>query len=170
MGPAGRESERARPDGSTRLRLVDLATSSGTFPLGGGLACILTPTSERARIAGEIAAAVIGPRTTDVNGTMEIAGRYVALQSLPSPLLAPSAPRTIDRRMLEEVWYTACANQRAELEAAHAARRLERHRSEAALERVRQRARVLADRLTPPEPGPAPIAVPEAAPDPMIEI
>ena len=84
MGPAGRESERARPDGSTRLRLVDLATSSGTFPLGGGLACILTPTSERlAHRNARLLAAVIGPRSTDVNGTMEIAGRYVALQSLP---------------------------------------------------------------------------------------
>ena len=169
MGPAGTESERARPDGSTRLRLVDLATSSGTFPLGGGLACVLTPTSERSRIATEIAAAVIGPRSTDVNGTMEIAGRYVALQSLPSPLLGPSAAPTVDRALLEDVWRTACANQRAELEAEHAARRLERHRTEAALERVRQRAIVLADRVAPPE-LPAPTVVPDPTPDPMVEI
>ncbi len=169
MGPAGRESERARPDGSTRLRLVDLATSSGTFPLGGGLACILTPTSERSRIASEIAAAVIGPRSTDVNGTMEIAGRYVALQSLPSPLLGPSAAPTVGRALLEEVWRSACTDQRAELESEHAARRLERHRTEAALERVRQRAVVLANRLAPPEP-PAPVVVPDPTPDPMVEI
>jgi hypothetical protein len=147
MGRAGTKSEHTRLDGSTRLRVVDLVTSAGTFPLGGGLACVLTPTSERARIASEIASAVIGPRTSDASGTMEIAGRYVALHSLPSPLLGPRSAPTVDRALLEQVWRSACVNHRAEIEAAHAARRLERHRSRAELERVHQRARVLPDRV-----------------------
>jgi hypothetical protein len=163
MGPADTKSEHTRLDGSTRLRVIDLATSSGTFPLGGGLACVLTPTSERTRIASEIAGAVIGPRTSDVNGTMEIAGRYVALHSLPTPLLGPRSAPTVDRALLEQVWRSSCMNHRAEIEVAHAARRLERHRSRAELERLHQPARVLPDRVAAMSEAEAAIGGPELA-------
>jgi hypothetical protein len=65
--------------------------------------------------------------------------------------------------LLEQVWHSACAHRRAELESEHAAHRLDRHRSEAALERVRQRARAIAERAAEPP-------SPPAAPDPFAAI
>ncbi len=160
-----------RPGGDTRLRLVDLVTPRGQVELGGGLACVATEPAERADVASAIARAVIGPRTPDVRGTIEIAGQYVELHSLPAPLLRPSAPATVDAELFAELWAKTCAHQRAELEAAHAARRLERHRTDAAIERARRRllrsdvprAAVVA---AVPEPvaEPEPIAIDEVTP------
>jgi hypothetical protein len=180
MGAEGTQG-RARPDASTRLRLVDVVTSVGTFPFGGGLSCVLAGADDRAQLALDLANAMIGPRGSDVDGTVEIAGRLVALPSLPAPLLAPSAARTINRALLEQIWRSACARHRADIESEHAARRLERHRSEAALEQAHLRARALAERSAPvisvavPEPDPTPElrppqSEPEPEPDPMSDV
>jgi hypothetical protein len=136
--PRGQGNGR-RPGGDTRLRLVDLVTPRGYADLGGGLACVVTEPAERADVAEAIARAVIGPRSADVTGTIEIAGQYVELQSLPAPLLRPSASPSVDVELFVELWTKTCAQHRAELEAEHAARRLDRHRTDAAIERARRR-------------------------------
>jgi hypothetical protein len=130
---------------------------------------VLTSSDQCTEIATHLSNAVIGPRSADVGGTMEIAGRYVALHSLPAPLLGPSAAVVIDDLLLEQVWQSAFARRRAELESEHAARRLDRHRSEAALERVRQRARAVAERAAEPQPPPPPVPDPFAAIAPRLE-
>jgi hypothetical protein len=168
---SGTQSGAPGPDASTRLRLVELVSAHGSFPFGGGLACVLTTADQCTEIATHLSRAVIGPRSSDVGGTMEIAGRYVALHSLPAPLLGPSAAVIIDDSLLEQIWQSACAGRRAELESEHAARRLDRHRSEAALERVRQRASAVAERAAEPQapPPPPPAPDPFAAITPRIE-
>src|SRR2546423_6759329 len=137
-GDSGREHR--GPDAATRLRLLSVQTAGGPFEFGGGLACVHTPPAARTAVAEEIARAVIGPRAAGVDGTLEIAGRYVALHSLPAPLLRPSAAATIDRSMLDDLWRDMCAQEHAEVAATHAARRLDRHRTDAAIERARERA------------------------------
>src|SRR5262245_8456204 len=131
MQPGSLGSDSERPDASTRLRLVALEMAGGSFRFGGGIGCVQTGASQRAAAAEAIARAVIGPRSTGVSGSIDIAGRLVALESLPAPLLKPSAVATIDRMHLDAVWADACARQRADLDAVHAQRRLERHRAEA---------------------------------------
>jgi len=166
MQSGGSERERSRPDAATRLRLVSLETDSGRLDLGGGLACVDARADDRHLVAQMIARAVIGPRQRDIDGTIEIAGRYVALQSLPAPLLRPSAAATIDAALFDELWRTTSAQQRADLEAAHAQRRLERHRTDAAIERARGRANALTARAASPAPPPAPVTerLPEHSP------
>jgi len=137
--------ERAREDQmqadtSTRLRLVEISTPGGHLRIGGGFACVLAPPHERRTAARWIAATVAGPRPPGGDGTIEIAGRFVAARCLPSPLLAPSAPSVVDCVVLRAQWRTVWDRRCAELDAAHAARRFERHRAEAALDRARARA------------------------------
>ncbi len=117
------------------------------------------PTRGRA-VAQAIARAVIGPRPDDVDGSLEIAGQFVALQSLPAPLLRPSAASTVDRSLLDELGRRGRAERRVVVQAAHAAQRLERHRTEAEIERVQGRAETLAARM-------ATIALPAASPEPQ---
>ena len=133
------------PDTSTRLRLVEVRTPGGALRLGGGLACVLAAPAQRSLAARWIAAAVAGPRPDDVDGTVEIAGRFVSVRSLPSPLLPPSVPSALGREILRAQWRAACAARHDEIAAQHAARRLARHRAEAALERARQRVAELPD-------------------------
>jgi hypothetical protein len=146
---------------------VALETESGRLDFGGGVACVDAGAAGCRLVAETIARAVIGPRHRDVDGTIEIAGRYVALQSLPAPLLRPSAPATIDHAMFDEMWRTTSAQQRADLEAAHAQRRLERHRTDAAIERARDRANALAARAAAAPPVAAPVFTPVAPPAPV---
>jgi len=134
-------------DLSTRLRLVEVQTPGGALPLGGGFACVLASPSARSAAARWIATTVVGPRPSGADGTIEIAGRFVSARSLPSPLLPPSAPSVLGQEALRAQWRLVWAQRRDELAAAHASRRLARHRSEAAYERARARL-----------PAPAPIA------------
>jgi hypothetical protein len=157
MQPGDLGSDSARPNDATRLRLVALELPAGSFRFGGGIGCVQTGATHRSDAAAAIARAVIGPRAADVAGSIDIAGRLVALESLPAPLLKPSAVATIDRMYLDAVWADACARQRADLDAVHAQHRLERHRVEAAIERARQRAEA-------PEPLPV---VPVPPPEPV---
>src|SRR4051794_29321926 len=169
MQAGGNRPEDGRPDASTRLRLLSLSTPAGLVEFGGGLACVHARPDARHDVAGSIARAVIGPRTDDIDGTLEIAGRRVELHRLPAPLLRPSAPATIDRSILDELWRRARSQIRVEVQAAHAARRLDRHRTEAAIEHARARAQRLearaaacAQSIAPPEPEPEPeVACPD---------
>jgi hypothetical protein len=169
MQPGGTQREQGRPDVATRLRLVTLDTPDGRLDFGGGVACVTTDPTSRPFAAESIARAVIGPRRREIDGTIEIAGRFVALQSLPAPLLRPSAPATIDDALFDEMWRATSAQQRADLEAAHAQRRLERHRTDAAIERARGRATALSARAATTPPTPAAVAGPptELAPAPV---
>ncbi len=165
MQAAGKPSERESVSTATRLRLLSLGTPAGPVEFGGGLACIRTLPDMRSAIAQVIAQAVIGPRPAEVDGTLEIAGRFVALQSLPAPLLRPGAASTVDRSLLGEYGRRGRAQRRAAVQAAHAARRLERHRTEAEIERAHERAESLAARVAmaarqaPPAPEPADVVV-----------
>ncbi|MGQ0824313.1 MAG: hypothetical protein ACT4OX_04640 [Actinomycetota bacterium] len=136
-----------QPDTSTRLRLVEVRTPGGDLRLDGGFAGVLAAPAARSAAARWIATAVAGPRPAGADGTIEIAGRFVSVRSLPSPLLAPSAPSVIGREVLRAQWQVAWAARRDDLAAAHSSRRLARHRAEAALERARRRAEGLAARV-----------------------
>jgi hypothetical protein len=160
MQPGGTQREQGRPDVATRLRLITLETPDGRLDFGGSVACVATDPTTRPYAAEAIARAVIGPRRREVDGTIEIAGRFVALQSLPAPLLSPSAPATVDDALFDEMWRATSAQQRADLEAAHAQRRLERHRTDAAIERARGRANALTARATSAPPEPQTVATP----------
>jgi hypothetical protein len=169
MQAAEKQPEREGVSAATRLRLLSLSTPAGPVEFGGGLACIRTPPDTRPAIADAIARAVIGPRPADVDGTLDIAGRLVALQSLPAPLLLPGAASTVDRSLLGELGRRGRAQRRADVQAAHAARRLERHRTEAEVDRAHERAESLAARMAiaaeqapPPEPE---AAAPGMTPD-----
>jgi hypothetical protein len=155
----GNQTDHRPPTRATRLRLLAL----GPLDIGGGLSCVHVAPEQRAAVAEAIARSVIGPRPVALEGTVEIAGRLVALGSLPAPLLRPSASATIDRAYLDTVWREACARRRGDLEAAHAARRLDRHRTDAAIERARQRAIAAAVPAAAPEPEPRP------EPEPMLD-
>ncbi len=126
-------------DATTRIRLLALETERGRLDIGGLGACVCAPVGVGCSVADTIARAVIGPRAAGVDGVVEIAGQHVALHCLPAPLLRPSAPPTIDRAVLEDLWHDTCAPRRAKVAAEHAARRLERHRTIVAIERVHQR-------------------------------
>ncbi len=167
MQAGGNRPEHRGPDAATRLRLLSLTTPGGPFEFGGGLACVHTRPDSRSAVAETIARAVIGPRPADIDGTLDIAGRFVALRSLPAPLLSPSAASTVDRSMLDELWRRARAQYRADLQAAHSARRLERHRTEAAIERAHDRAENFAARMAAIAPAPPP---PEPEPEPEPEV
>ena len=117
MQAAGKQPEHERLGAGTRLRLLSLTTPAGPVEFGGGLACIGAGAEMRSAIAAAIAQAVIGPRHAEVDGTLEIAGRFVALQSLPAPLLRPSAAATVARSMLDEFGRRGLAQRRADLEA-----------------------------------------------------
>lgn len=147
MQAAGKQPEHERLGAGTRLRLLSLTTPAGPVEFGGGLACIGAGAEMRSAIAAAIAEAVIGPRHAEVDGTLEIAGRFVALRSLPSPLLRPSAASTVDRSMLDEFGRRGLAQRRADLEAEHAAHRLALHRTEAAIEQARRHAERLTARM-----------------------
>jgi hypothetical protein len=152
----------SRPSTTTRLRLMDLTLAGTRADFGGGLASVFVSASERTPMANAIASAVIGPRPAGVAGTIEIAGRYVDLQTLPAPLLRPSAAPLVDRPLLDDLWQEVCAQRRARIEAAYASRRLLRQRVAASLERARTRARELAVVPAPAEP---PVAfAPEVVP------
>ncbi len=126
-----------------RLRLVSLRVPGVSLDIGGGHACVHTAAATRTDVADAIAHAVIGPRAPGVDGTVEIAGRLVALLSLPAPLLTPSAAPTIDDAILSELWRRACTQRRTNAIAAHEACRRERHRTATAIERARVRAEEL---------------------------
>jgi hypothetical protein len=152
----------ARQSSVTRLRLMDLTLAPGRWgDFGGGLACAFVSGSDRTPMANAIANAVIGPRPPEVAGTIEIAGRYVDLQSLPAPLLRPSAAPLVDRPLLDDLWQEVCVQRRARIESAHASRRLLRHRVAASLERARTRAQELAASPTKAEPSIAVVPAPE---------
>jgi hypothetical protein len=158
-------ADRARPGAGTRLRLMDLSLAGNHAEFGGGLASVFVGTSDRTPVANAIASAVIGPRPAGITGTIEIAGRYVDLQTLPAPLLRPSATPLVDRLLLDDLWQEVCGQRRARIEAAHASRRVLRHRVGASLERARERARELAEPPA-PAPAPAPVEAPVVAPAP----
>lgn len=149
-------------DISTRLRLVEVQTPGGALPLGGGFACVLASPSARSAAARWIATTVVGPRPSGADGTIEIAGRFVSARSLPSPLLPPSAPSVLGQEALRAQWRLVWAQRRDELAAAHASRRLARHRAEAAYERARARLPVPA-----PVAAPAPVGV--VPPEPLAD-
>jgi hypothetical protein len=162
MQAAGKQAEQEGLGAATRLRLVSLSTPAGPVEFGGGLACIRTPPDMRTAIAEAIAQAVIGPRPVEVDGILEIGGQLVALQGLPEPLLRLDAASTVDRSLLGELGRRGRAQRRAAVQAAHAARRLERHRTEAEIERAHERGQSFAARMAlaavqvpPPEPEPA---------------
>jgi hypothetical protein len=160
-------AEETRPNTATRLRLMDLSLAGNRAEFGGGLASVFVGTSDRTPVANAIASAVIGPRPAGISGTIEIAGRYVDLQTLPAPLLRPSATPWVDRLLLDDLWQEVCGQRRARIEAAHASRRLLRHRVGVSLERARERARELAEPPAPaPAPAPEPVEVPVVAPAP----
>ena len=104
MQSGGTQREHGRPDVATRLRLLSLEMPDGRLELGGGVSCVATDAATRRLAAESIARAVIGPRRREIDGTIEIAGRFVALQSLPAPLLRPSAAATIDGALFDELW------------------------------------------------------------------
>jgi hypothetical protein len=139
MHPGDSDSAHRATDRDTRLRLLSLNTPIGEIHFGGALACVLTDTDVRAAVATGISRAVIGPRVHDIDGALDIAGRVVALQSLPAPLLAPSEPVVVDSAATAKMWQDLCRARRGEIESAHAARRLDRHRIDAAIERARER-------------------------------
>jgi hypothetical protein len=139
MHPGDSDSAYRATDRATRLRLLSLNTPIGQIDFGGALACVLTESEVRAAVASGISRAVIGPRVHDIDGALDIAGRVVALQSLPAPLLAPSEPVVIDRDATAVTWLDLCRGRRTEIESAHAARRLDRHRIDAAIDRARER-------------------------------
>jgi hypothetical protein len=138
-GEAAAPAASRRTDAATRVRLMALDAGHGTVELGGRSACVYAPGREGRRSGETIAHAVIGPRAPDIDGYVDIAGQRIDLASLPTPLLRPSAPRTIDARMLGDIWQSICAPRRAQVAKAHAARRLERHRTIAAIERAHER-------------------------------
>jgi hypothetical protein len=157
MQPGTDSESRRRPAGATRLRLVGLRTPAGTIDLGGGHAAVRAPHGDPHSVAETIARVVIGPRPAGLDGTMEIAGRHVSLQSLPAPLLAPSAAPTVDGEMLDELWPHVYRRRRRALLAVHAVHRLERHRIGIAIGRVRARAAGGSD---PGPGGPVPVEPP----------
>lgn len=131
----------ARLSTATRLRLMDLSLSGTRADFGGGLARVFVSGSDRTPVANAISTAVIGPRPAGVSGTIEIAGRLVDLQTLPAPLLRPSAAPLVDRPLLDDLWHEVCAQRRGRIVAAHASRRLLRDQVAASLDRARARAR-----------------------------
>lgn len=135
------ELDARNTDSSARLRLVDVRLRAGETSLhfGGGLAGVLTATSDRSSAAHQIVATVMGPRPADAGGNVDINGRVVSVHSLPPLPLPPSAPAVLDREDLSAQWQALCARRRGDLAATHASRRLERHRIAAALERARAR-------------------------------
>jgi hypothetical protein len=139
MHPGESDSAHRATDRATRLRLLSLNTPIGQIDFGGALSCVLTDSDVRAAVASGISRAVIGPRVHDIDGAIDIAGRVVALQSLPAPLLAPSEPVVVDSAATANMWSELCRERRTEIESAHAARRLDRHRIDAAIDRARER-------------------------------
>jgi hypothetical protein len=149
------------PDHPTRWRAVDLRVSPGReLHLGGQLAGILTETRDRAAAANWVSSTIVGPRAAEADGSIDIDGTVVSLQTLPSPMLAPGQPRVVDQGLLWTQWRSSCARRRDELAASHASHRLERYRIEAALERARTRPRVpaVSPEPVPAEPDPPPTA------------
>ena len=128
-------------ESSARLRLVDVRLRAGETSLhfGGGLAAVYTAASDRSSAAHQIVATVMGPRSADASGSVDINGRLVSVHSLPPLPLPPSAPAVLDRDDLSAHWQALCARRRGDLAATHASRRLERHRIAAALERAKAR-------------------------------
>jgi hypothetical protein len=133
------------------LRLVDVRFGAGrTVPqsdtsesaksqFGGGLAGVLTEPADRAATAAWMASTVMGPAPVEAVGTDAAGERLVSVHGRPSLLVPPSAPAVLRRGDLRAHWQTVCARRRDDLAGAHASRRLERHRVEAALERTRMR-------------------------------
>lgn len=139
--PADEQSPPFDAAAAIRLRLLELHTATGSAFFGGGFCCVLTDPGPAAPVATWIADALIGPRPDGVDGEVYIGTRPVPIHQLPEALLRPSEPRVVDADLLRELWLDDCEARRADVEAAHAARRLERHRSEAALEASRERMR-----------------------------
>ena len=128
------------PDTSTRLRLVDLRVNAerGNVHLGGRLAGVMTGPHNRSAAARRIAATIAGPRPSDADGSVDLAGDVVSVRSLPDPLLPRGAPIVITRELVRECWQGTCTRLRDELAATHATCRLEGYRIDAALERARR--------------------------------
>jgi hypothetical protein len=135
------EFDARNTDSTARLRLVDVRLRAGESSLhfGGGLAGVLTATSDRSAAAHQIVTTVMGPRSADAAGSVDVNGRVVSVHSLPPMPLPPSAPAVLDRDDLSAHWQALCARLRGELAASHASCRLERHRVAAALDRTRAR-------------------------------
>src|SRR5690242_9832392 len=154
MHPGDSDSAHRATDRATRLRLLSLNTPIGQIDFGGALACVLTDAEVRAAVASGISRAVIGPRVHDIDGALDIAGRVVSLQSLPAPLLAPSEPVVVDYPATTNAWHDLCRARRTEIESAHAARRLDRHRIDAAIDRARERLHTPEPEIAEPTPPP----------------
>ncbi|MDQ1521524.1 MAG: hypothetical protein QOI55_2597, partial [Actinomycetota bacterium] len=78
-------------DDAKRLRLVELRSNNG-FPRAVRFAprlTLVTGFGSPERVGAWIAAALVGPRPDGVEGTVEVAGRAVALGDLPATLLPP---------------------------------------------------------------------------------
>ncbi|MDQ1510714.1 MAG: hypothetical protein QOG50_2558 [Actinomycetota bacterium] len=135
------EFDAPNTDSTARLRLVDVCLRAGESNLhfGGGLAGVLTATSDRSAAAHQIVTTVMGPRPADTAGSVDVNGRIVSVHSLHPVSLPPSAPAVLDRNDLSAHWQALCARLRGELAATHASCRLERHRVAAALDRARAR-------------------------------
>jgi hypothetical protein len=124
---------------ATRLRLLTLRSNGAETVFGGGLACVPVPRDARTNVAHAIANAVIGPRPAGLDGTIDIAGTLVSLQTLPGPLLRPSATPTVDRPLLDDLWQEICAHRYYRLQSAHSSRRLLREEAADALADARNR-------------------------------
>jgi len=123
-------------DTPMRLRLVALETPAGVLDFGAGASCVITPPGAGDGIADAIARSVIGPRSPGARGAVDIGGRSVQLQSLPAPLLRPSAQATVDASLLGAIHQELLGARAAELETECAHRRLGRHRLEVRIERA----------------------------------
>lgn len=130
----------AQPDSSGPLGFVDVrfGAAKSSLDFSGGLAGVLTESSERSEAARRIATTVMGPRPAEDEASADFAARLATAAALPSKL-APSGPGVLGRDDLRGHWQAVCARRRDDLAAVHASRRLERHRIEAALEQARAR-------------------------------
>lgn len=128
--------ETRQPDTTSRLRLVDIQVHGAHLHLGGELTAVLTTRDARTRVARSIAGTVAGPRGANADAVVELAGEMVPVGNLPATLLPPGGPSVLLDDDIRAQWQAAYRVRRDQLAALHAARRLERHRLEAAIERA----------------------------------
>jgi hypothetical protein len=118
-------------DDATRMRLVELRSNNG-FLRNVRFAPRLTVVSgfgPPARVGAWIAAALTGPRPEGVEGTIEVAGRSLALDDLPATLLPPQSSIVLTDRDLDDA-------RRSIVEPRY--RRVVQRRESAAAERARE--------------------------------
>src|SRR5438552_1768733 len=96
----------AQPDSSGRMGFVDVRFGAGKSSLdfSGGLAAVLTESSERSAAARRIATTVMGPRATEADESVDVAGRPASTRARLSNLSPPSGPAVLGRDDLLRHW------------------------------------------------------------------